>query len=167
MSIQEECSQYVKDQGRILVGDVFVSRPGTLACTNIIHAVGPRWGAAAARVSHKQLKGAVCEVLNKATEMKMSTVAIPALSMGVFGYPVKEGTENIVESITSFFVDTPQTTLREIYLVDVSDRNVNAFQTALQNSTSIAMTPVVNRPDHDPYSKPFTEQIYGEIFKSS
>ena len=39
--LQDECTDYVIQNGRVPCGDVAVTRPGAIHCTRIIHTVGP------------------------------------------------------------------------------------------------------------------------------
>ena len=41
--IQEECTRYVKRNGPLRPGKVFISGAGKLPCTKVVHTVGPRW----------------------------------------------------------------------------------------------------------------------------
>ena len=41
--IQKECTDYIKRNGEMKPGDVYVSTAGTLPCTKVIHTVGPKW----------------------------------------------------------------------------------------------------------------------------
>ena len=48
------------------------------------------------------LSETVNNVLKKTDKRKMASVAIPAISAGVFGYPVDLSCENIVETLDNY-----------------------------------------------------------------
>jgi len=41
--LQNECMTYIKKNGKVLVGGVVVTGPGSIRCKKIIHTVGPSY----------------------------------------------------------------------------------------------------------------------------
>jgi O-acetyl-ADP-ribose deacetylase (regulator of RNase III) len=81
-SIQDECDRI----GHCPVGSAVITRGGNLKAKGVIHAVGPVWGEGK---EDEKLRSAVLSVLNLARERKIATVALPAISAGIFGFPMK------------------------------------------------------------------------------
>ena len=120
--------------GRLQPGQVFVSAPGWLPCEKVIHAVGPRWQGGQNN-EENILREAVYESLLSAEQCGLSSIALPALSMGIFGCPLDRCTKVIVSAIKGFLDDHKQTCVKRVSLVGPTDRVVDAFHTSLQALT--------------------------------
>ncbi|HEY5610925.1 MAG TPA: macro domain-containing protein [Thermoanaerobaculia bacterium] len=79
--IQEESNRI----GYVPVGNAAVTTAGSLPCKYVIHAVGPRMGEGD---EDRKLKDATIAALERAEELRLSSVAFPAISTGIFGFPV-------------------------------------------------------------------------------
>ncbi|MEM0087650.1 MAG: ADP-ribose-binding protein [Thermofilum sp.] len=82
--IQEESDRWVRERGPVPVGGVAVTSAGKLKARYVIHAVGPRFGEEG---GDEKLASAVRNSLGKAEELGLRSIALPAISTGVFGYP--------------------------------------------------------------------------------
>uniref|UniRef100_A0A667WEG1 Macro domain-containing protein n=1 Tax=Myripristis murdjan TaxID=586833 RepID=A0A667WEG1_9TELE len=92
--VQTESSTLVKQVGKIPTGDVVVTTGGNLNCYKLLHAVGPVQGRAGGR-ERELLEKAVCSVLNLAEMMEFQSIAIPCISSGTYGVPIRVCTEAI------------------------------------------------------------------------
>jgi O-acetyl-ADP-ribose deacetylase (regulator of RNase III) len=79
--IQEECNRI----GGTFVGGAVITSAGNLPAKKVIHAVGPRMGEGD---EDKKLKNAAFNSLKLAEENKLKSIAFPAVSAGIFGFPV-------------------------------------------------------------------------------
>jgi O-acetyl-ADP-ribose deacetylase (regulator of RNase III) len=80
-SIQEECDRI----GGTYAGGAVVTGGGNLKADYVIHAVGPRMGEGD---EDRKLKDATVNSLRRADENNIESVAFPAVSTGIFGFPV-------------------------------------------------------------------------------
>ena len=80
-SIQEECDRI----GGTPVGTAVVTTAGRLPVRYVIPAVGPRMGEGD---EDRKLEDATRSSLALADKHKLRSVALPAISSGIFGYPV-------------------------------------------------------------------------------
>ncbi|MFX0020836.1 MAG: macro domain-containing protein [Candidatus Hermodarchaeota archaeon] len=80
-SIQEECDKI----GGTFVGGAVITTGGNLKSKYVIHAVGPRMGEGN---EDDKLKNATINCLKLMDENKLKTIAFPAISTGIFGYPI-------------------------------------------------------------------------------
>lgn len=80
-SIQEECYRI----GGTFVGGAVITSGGNLQAKYVIHAVGPRMGEGN---EDEKLKNATMNSLKVAEENDITSLAFPAISTGIFGYPV-------------------------------------------------------------------------------
>jgi O-acetyl-ADP-ribose deacetylase (regulator of RNase III) len=79
--IQEECDKI----GGTFVGGAVITTGGNLKARYVIHAVGPRMGEGN---EDEKLKNATLNSLKVAEENKLKSVAFPAISTGIFGFPL-------------------------------------------------------------------------------
>ena len=66
----------------------------------VLHAVGPVWRGGG-HGERELLAGAYRSCLRLADELGARTVAVPAISMGIYGYPGEEGARVAVEAVAS------------------------------------------------------------------
>ncbi|MCA9047803.1 MAG: macro domain-containing protein, partial [Planctomycetaceae bacterium] len=69
------------------IGSAVISSAGLLSAKCVIHAVGPVWGGGQ-RNEPVQLASAYRTALQLAVEHKCDSIAFPAISCGVYGYPL-------------------------------------------------------------------------------
>ncbi|XP_059543655.1 protein mono-ADP-ribosyltransferase PARP9 [Myotis daubentonii] len=134
--IQEESDWYISTHGKIQIGGIAVTGPGKLPCKCLIHAVGPRWVARDAGRCQADLGRAIENILDFVTAGNLypETVAIPALSSGIFQFPLGLCTRIIVGTISLYFQGKrPASNLKEIHLVSNEDPTVAAFKTASED----------------------------------
>jgi O-acetyl-ADP-ribose deacetylase (regulator of RNase III) len=92
-ALLEECRLL----GGCPTGEARITGAGRLRARHVIHAVGPRWRGGAAG-EREQLAGCYEHALALAAEHGCRTVALPAISTGIYGYPLAEGAEVAVAS---------------------------------------------------------------------
>ncbi|HEX78253.1 MAG TPA: macro domain-containing protein [Dehalococcoidia bacterium] len=80
-SIQEECKRI----GGTYVGGAVITTGGNLKARYVIHAVGPRMGEGD---EDEKLRNATLNSLKLADERGLKSLAFPAISTGVFGFPL-------------------------------------------------------------------------------
>ena len=95
----------------------------------VIHVTGPR-GSNPRR--EQLLRGAVMLALRQAEELHCESVALPAISSGIFGYPLDECTRVIAQCGVEFARTNPRA-VRRILLVNIDRPTATAMTTALMN----------------------------------
>jgi O-acetyl-ADP-ribose deacetylase (regulator of RNase III) len=96
-AIQEECDRI----GHCPVGGAVVTGGGNLPARWVIHAVGPVWRGGNAG-EDALLASAVRAALARAEEVGAKSVALPAISTGVFGYPVERAARISIAAARAF-----------------------------------------------------------------
>ena len=94
-SIQEECNRI----GGTPVGTAVMTGAGHLRARQVIHAVGPRMGDGD---EDKKLAAAVRAALALADRRGMKSIALPAISTGVFGFPMERAARVMLTEIQRF-----------------------------------------------------------------
>jgi O-acetyl-ADP-ribose deacetylase (regulator of RNase III) len=79
--IQEECDKI----GGTPVGTAVMTTGGNLKARHVIHAVGPQMGEGD---EDRKLRNATLDSLKLADQHKLKSIAFPAISTGIFGYPI-------------------------------------------------------------------------------
>ncbi|XP_078208103.1 protein mono-ADP-ribosyltransferase PARP14 isoform X3 [Callithrix jacchus] len=130
--LQADCDQIVKREGKLLPGNAIISKAGKLPYHHVIHAVGPCWNRDEIGKCIYLLTKAVQRSLGLAEKYKYQSIAIPAISSGVFGFPLKLCVETIVSAIKKFLYKKDKCWLKEIYLVDISEKTAEAFAEAVK-----------------------------------
>ena len=82
--IFEECSRL----GGCATGDAKATGAGRLPARHVVHAVGPVWSGGEAG-EPQLLASAYRRSLEVAEELGCRTIAFPALSTGIYGYPLE------------------------------------------------------------------------------
>ncbi|PSC74698.1 O-acetyl-ADP-ribose deacetylase MACROD2 [Micractinium conductrix] len=97
-ALLEACKQVpeVRRGVRCPRGEARVTPGGDLPARHVIHTVGPVYSSPA--TSAPLLEGAYASSLRLANEHKLERVAFPAISCGVFGYPLDESAEIAVRT---------------------------------------------------------------------
>ncbi|CAM4533985.1 unnamed protein product [Lepidochelys kempii] len=132
--LQTECDRIVRKRGPLQPGCAVITDAGNLPCKQVIHAVGPRWRDHEAEKCVRLLKRAVKESLRLAETYNHHSIAIPAISSGIFGFPLKLCARSIATSIKETLEDSPgESCLKEIHLVDSSEKTVQAFTDAFKD----------------------------------
>jgi O-acetyl-ADP-ribose deacetylase (regulator of RNase III) len=100
-AILEECRRVRAEQypGGLPTGQAVATTAGELPARWVIHTVGPLYAAEADPAA--LLASAHTESLRVADELGARTVAFPAISTGVYGYPLAEAATVAVEAVRS------------------------------------------------------------------
>lgn len=85
--------------GYVPVGNAAVTTAGALPCKYVIHAVGPRMGEGD---EDRKLKDATMAALERAEELRIASIAFPAISTGIFGYPVDRCARIMTGAVVEF-----------------------------------------------------------------
>lgn len=101
-TIQQESDEWVRKHGRVPTGSAAVSSGGELEADYVIHAVGPVYTAMSPGKAVDLLASAVTAALQKADEHELDSIALPAISTGIFGYPMAEAAQVMLEAAADY-----------------------------------------------------------------
>ena len=93
--IQEECNKI----GGTYVGGAVITTGGNLKAKYVIHAVGPRWGEGN---EDEKLRNATLNSLKLADEKNLKSISFPAISTGIFGFPMKRASEIMLRTTVEY-----------------------------------------------------------------
>ena len=122
--IQTECYRI----GGTYVGGAVITTGGNLKARYVIHAVGPRMGEGD---EDDKLKNATINSLKVADRNELKTLAFPAISTGIFGFPLERCAE-IMLTNTIEYLNTTQTGLQKVIFCLYDGEAFNLFKTTLE-----------------------------------
>ncbi|KAJ7345854.1 hypothetical protein JRQ81_001804 [Phrynocephalus forsythii] len=131
--VEEQCKHFIEKNGPLSVGQIAVTSGGRLHCKQVIHAVGPRWSEDQSEECCLKLEMAIINILKyvNAPENNIRSVAIPALSSGIFNFPPDLCARVIVRTIKNFIQLAPLFGyLQEIRLVNIDEMTVEVMRRA-------------------------------------
>jgi O-acetyl-ADP-ribose deacetylase (regulator of RNase III) len=97
----------------------------------IVHTVGPVYAAWPRTQAAELLASCYRRSLDLASEYE--SIAFPAISTGVYGYPIREATDVALEAIRGWIEHNRQSTLKTITLVAHSDSDLAIITGALHS----------------------------------
>jgi O-acetyl-ADP-ribose deacetylase (regulator of RNase III) len=123
--IQAESDAWVRAHGEVPHERPAVTGPGRLPTKAVIHAVGPMWGEGE---EDGKLRSAILGALAAAEERGYASIALPAVSTGIFGFPKERGARVIFQAVEDFIAAHPGSTLAEIRVTIIDDPTLQTFR---------------------------------------
>ncbi|MFH0881876.1 MAG: macro domain-containing protein [bacterium] len=120
VEIQEESNRVAP----VEVGSAAITGAGKLQAGYVIHAVGPRWGEGD---EEKKLASAVRSSLVLASEHNLSSISMPAISTGIFGFPLETAVTVILGEIRKVLDEGAAPSLKKIRVIVFDERSLHAF----------------------------------------
>ena len=122
--IQDESDAWIQKHGLVSHSRPAWTSGGSLSARYVIHAVGPVWGDGD---EDKKLSEAVTGSLRVADELKLASIAFPAISTGIFGFPKDRAARIMFKTIEDYFTTTLTSNLKIVKLVLFDQATVDAF----------------------------------------
>ncbi len=108
-------------------GQAVVTGAGRLPARYVIHAVGPR---GSDPQGDAKLAGAINSSLQRATELGLASLAIPAVSAGIFGFPRDRCARILLETVEAQLSADAGGSLERVDFVVLDDLTAQAFTEA-------------------------------------
>ena len=122
-AIQEECNKI----GGTFVGGAVITTGGNLKARHVIHAVGPMMGEGD---EDNKLSNATINSLKVADENQLTSIAFPAISTGIFGYPLDRCAEIMLSDTISYLKN--KTGLEKVVFCLFDQQAFDIFEEALE-----------------------------------
>ena len=123
-AIQKESDAWIRQHGRVSHSHPAWTSGGLLPSKYVIHAVGPVWGDGD---EDNKLESALTGCLRVADELKCSSIALPAISTGIFGFPRERAAGIVFSTTEEYFAENPSSGLNIVKLVLFDQSTVDAF----------------------------------------
>jgi O-acetyl-ADP-ribose deacetylase (regulator of RNase III) len=126
IDLQLESDEWVERNGAVPNGGVALTGGYMLPAKRVIHAVGPVWHGGG-RGEERELGEAVWHTLDLAEREGCRTVAMPAISSGIFGFPKERCAEILFDQAEAWFAAHPSSVLRELRFTNIDAPTVRVF----------------------------------------
>jgi O-acetyl-ADP-ribose deacetylase len=103
----EQCIRIRNAEGGCKTGDAKITTGGRLKAKWVIHTVGPVWNGGT-QDEPELLASCYRKSLELAAERGAKTIAFPAISTGIYGYPLREACEIAVNTISAHAAVAPE-----------------------------------------------------------
>jgi len=125
--IQAECNKI----GGTFVGGAVITTAGNLKAKHVIHAVGPRMGEGN---ENQKLKNATLSSLKVADENNLTSISFPAISAGIFGFPIERCAEIMLKTTIDYLKG--QTGLEKVVFCLFGRDSYQVFENQLKQEIS-------------------------------
>jgi O-acetyl-ADP-ribose deacetylase (regulator of RNase III) len=112
-------------------GSAVITGGGNLKAKYVIHAVGPRYSGSPKDA--ELLSGAYRKSLELCSQHKISSIAFPSISTGIYGYPLKEASGIALKTVMDYLKDHPEIKLVRFVLFD--SKTYLVYEEALEELT--------------------------------
>ena len=119
-TIQDESDKI----GFVSVGSAVITTAGKLTSKAVIHVVGPRTGEGN---EDEKLTNAVKNALLLASKQNFSSISMPAISSGIFGFPKDKCAKILVEE-SKRFLENETTSIEVIEFCIIDDETIEYFK---------------------------------------
>jgi O-acetyl-ADP-ribose deacetylase (regulator of RNase III) len=109
-------------------GSAVITKGGNLKAKYVIHAVGPRYSGSPK--DPDLLSGAYRRSLELCAENKISSIAFPSISTGIYGYPVEEASRIALKMVMDYLKNHPEIKLVRFVLFD--SKTFDVYKEALK-----------------------------------
>ncbi|MCF6277724.1 MAG: macro domain-containing protein [Anaerolineales bacterium] len=112
--IQRESKDWVREHGEVSHANPAWTSAGKLPCRYVIHAVGPVWGEGD---EDAKLADAISGSLRVASDLRLASVSLPAVSTGIFGFPKERAARIIFHAVENYLTQNADSSLNQVRLI--------------------------------------------------
>ena len=123
--ILQECVEIRKKMWKdgLEQGKAVITSGGSLKARFVIHTVGPIWSGS--KQDPVVLESCYRNSLALAEQNSVYSIAFPAISTGIYGYPMREASKVAIRSIATYFTEERSSTLKDVRIVLFTRRDLN------------------------------------------
>ncbi|MGC9346952.1 MAG: macro domain-containing protein [Anaerolineae bacterium] len=123
--IQEESRAWVREHGPVPTGEAAMTGGGDLPAKYVVHAVGPVWRDG--EEEPDQLRSAVQSALALADAHDVTSISLPAISSGIFGFPKPLAVRVIWDATEAYFEGHPNSGIEEVRFCNIDAKTAKLF----------------------------------------
>lgn len=116
-AIADDCRRIIAERGPVPPGQAVATTAGDLPAKFVIHTVGPIWNGGM-RGEPRLLASCYRESMRIADELHLHSIAFPAISTGIFGYPVEQAASVAIPTILRTLPTAKHVVMVSIVLFD-------------------------------------------------
>ena len=128
--IKEECQVIVSRIGRLPAGKAAITSGGNLPAKYVIHTVGPVWRRGD-KGEAEALANCYRESLILADSELLESIAFPAISTGVYGYPPDQAAKIAVNTVIEY-LSSEHTSIELVEFVSYDDHSFSIYKRELK-----------------------------------
>ncbi|MFN6991428.1 MAG: macro domain-containing protein [Fervidobacterium sp.] len=126
--IQQQSDEYVSKYGPVEPGGVAVTGAGNLRMSYVIHTVGPIGDK---KENDDIMRKCLNNILRKADELGIKTLAMPFIGTGIFGFPLDRFISITLEVISTYF-ENYFGPLELVLFCDIEEEKVRKLYSAFE-----------------------------------
>lgn len=115
-------------------GSAITTTAGDLPFMAVIHTVGPRWDDDEPEVMDDQLASAYKSAMDECAVNQCKTIAFPAVSCGVFRFPVERAAPIAIKALKQSLEEHPE--IERVLICVLEEEHNEAFTNALEEDTT-------------------------------
>jgi O-acetyl-ADP-ribose deacetylase (regulator of RNase III) len=127
-AILDECNQIRNKQGGCKTGEAVITNAGNLPAKYVIHTVGPVWNGGQSN-EETLLFSAYTNSLKLAVENKITTIAFPNISTGIYGFPKNKAAKIAVDAVKKFL--TTNQDIKKVIFVCFDKENYDIYNSIM------------------------------------
>jgi O-acetyl-ADP-ribose deacetylase len=128
--IQDECDRL--GRRAVAIGGAAITGAGKLPAKYVIHAVGPVWREQNETENDRLLASATTASLEIARERGLLSIAFPAISSGIFGFPKPRCAQVMIGAAMDWAAAHPADRPRYIRFTIIDEETVSVFEAEMQ-----------------------------------
>jgi len=128
-AILEDCYKIVAKQGGCRTGEAVITTAGKLNAKYVIHTVGPVWHGGS-KNEHALLASCYKNSLLLAEKHQCRVVAFPAISTGVYRFPILEAAQIAVRTVAEYLKQSSN--IEKVMFVCLDKENFNGIRAELE-----------------------------------
>lgn len=128
-TILAECMEIISRIGTCKTGEAVITNAGNLPCKKVIHTVGPVWRGGTQN-ENNLLVACYQNSLALALEYKLTSIAFPNISTGIYLFPKKEAARLAINAVSSF-LNEHMGEIQEVVFVCYDEENLSLYQELL------------------------------------
>jgi O-acetyl-ADP-ribose deacetylase (regulator of RNase III) len=132
LKIQAESTALIAKHGPLATGEAVITGGGKLPAKFVIHTVGPIWGEQSEEESDRLLRKAVRNCLALADEKNLKSIAFPAISTGIYGFPIDRAAPLMLNEAADYLAGP--TKLERVVFCLYDEKSYRVFETRFQGS---------------------------------
>ncbi|KLO14154.1 A1pp-domain-containing protein [Schizopora paradoxa] len=113
------------------VGDAKITNGYELPAKYVIHTVGPIYSSRHSATCQNELASCYLTCLELAVQHGLRTVAFPAISTGIYGYPLEEATHVALASTRQFLYSKAGRQLKRVVFVAFDDKTNKVYESLI------------------------------------
>jgi glutamate racemase len=130
-TIDDESSEWIATYGPLVPGVAALTSAGSMPSSYVAHVAGPIY--TQGEENEALLAAAVLAALDTVDEIEEASVAVPAISAGIYGYPADEAT-SVVAAAADEYLASEGGSVRSVRLVGFDAVMTQRFASAISSS---------------------------------